>query len=368
MPSTEYHLPALPLGQPAAEIVRWLKRPGDQLAQGEPLLLVLGERAEVLLPAPAAGVLSHLLAAAGATVRPGDALASITASVQAETEPGAPAAARQRATPLARRLAGALGVDLALLAGSGPGGAVRKADVLAAAGPPDAPACGSQLPAAPGERAAARPQPAAAPPFVMRPVAADTDTHGVAVMRCDFGQVLAVCAKRAPAFAQRGLPLDPLLCVAAAVVEALLRHPQFHSHWHDGSMRVPRRISLAISRPCGTRLIENAHDLNLRGLARAYARSTAPAARAGSFTLVEAPPEQLWRQPAPGQGTALVVGAPHARPASVREQGAERIGMRPTALLALAYDIRLADQRQADAFLGEIVARLARFAAGVAGV
>ena len=39
-------------------------------------------------------------------------------------------------------------------------------------------------------------------------------------MRCDFGQVLAVCAKRAPAFAQRGLPLDPLLCVAAAVVEA----------------------------------------------------------------------------------------------------------------------------------------------------
>lgn len=368
MPSTEYHLPALPLGQPAAEIVRWLKRPGDQLAQGEPLLLVLGERAEVLLPAPVSGVLSHLLAAAGATVRPGDALTSITASAPAQAAPAKPAAARQRATPLAHRLAGTLGVDLALLAGSGPGGAIRKADVLAAAGPPASLTSSSQLPAAHGERAATRPQPAAAAFFLVRPVAADPDTYGLAVMRCDFGQVLAVCAKRAPAFAQRGLPLDPLLCVAAAVVEALLRHPPFHSHWHDGSMRVPRRITLAISRPCGARLIENAHDLNLRGLARAYAHNTAPAARAGSFTLVEAPPEQLWCQPVPGQGATLAVGAPHARPVPVREQGAERIGMRTTALLALAYDLRLADERQADAFLAEIIGRLARFAAGVAGV
>lgn len=370
MTSTEYHLPALPLGQPAAEIVRWLKRPGDQLVQGEPLLLVLGERAEVLLPAPATGVLSHLLAAAGATVRPGDALASITAHTPAQA--AKPAPPPSRATPMARQLASALGLDLAQLAGSGPSGAIRKADVLAAAQPATHSA-GTAHPKARDERqtdqahsaTALSPEIGAAARSAV--IVAEAATQGLAVMRCDFERVLAVCAKGAPAFARRGLSLDPLLCVAAVLLEALLRHPLIISRWQADCIRVPRRIDLALSRLGGVRLIENAHDLNLRGLARACARDQAPAERPGTFTLAEAP-QQWWRQPTPSQCPALMVGALQARPVPVREGGAERIGVRPTALLALSYDVRLLDQRQADAFLAQVVALLVRFSAGVAGV
>lgn len=349
MTSTEFHLSALPLGQPAAAIVRWLKRPGDRLAQGEPLLIVLGERAELLLPAPAEGVLEHLLVSAGAAVRAGEPLASIRPSQPAPAPARAAQAAQRpvRATPLARRLAGALGVELGRLAGSGPGGAIRRADVLATARP--APA----VPAAP-ERPAA--------------LIAEHAAQGLAVMRADLSPVLAVCAARAGAFARRGLLLDPLICVAAAVTEALLRHPLIAGRWYEDCIRVPRRINLALSQPGDTRLIENAHHLSLRGLARAYAQAQAPGERPRSFTITQALASQWFCQPAPAPGSALTIGAAQPRPIASDAGVAERIAVRPSALLALAYDIRLIGQREADAFLGEVVARLGRFSADVAGV
>src|SRR5258705_12409320 len=98
--STEYQLPQLPLGGAQATIVCWLKQPGDQLAPGDPLLVVVNDRAEFALPAPAAGILDAQLAAEGTTVAAGAPLARIgTGQPAAATQQTHPAAHPARATP-----------------------------------------------------------------------------------------------------------------------------------------------------------------------------------------------------------------------------------------------------------------------------
>ncbi|HNP72777.1 MAG TPA: lipoyl domain-containing protein [Kouleothrix sp.] len=55
MMSTEYCLPALPLGGADIAILRWLKAPGQPVLAGEPLLIALNDRVEAVLPAPSDG-------------------------------------------------------------------------------------------------------------------------------------------------------------------------------------------------------------------------------------------------------------------------------------------------------------------------
>src|SRR6187200_57983 len=75
---SEYLLPALPLGGERATVVRWLKRPGEPVAAGDPLLVVVSDRAEVALPARVEGIFEQPLVAEGATATVGAALTRIT--------------------------------------------------------------------------------------------------------------------------------------------------------------------------------------------------------------------------------------------------------------------------------------------------
>ena len=68
--STDYQLPALPFGGPEVTIVRWLKQPGDPLARGEPLLVAVNDRVEVVLPAPEDGSLEAVLVVPAWITRP----------------------------------------------------------------------------------------------------------------------------------------------------------------------------------------------------------------------------------------------------------------------------------------------------------
>src|SRR5262245_45538135 len=146
--STEYQLPQLPLGSPEVTLVRWLKQPGDLLTSGEPLLVAVNDRVEVILPASKEGVLEALLAADGASVMVGASIARIataplavdTRRSQADAESATsdqgtianPLAAHSRVTPVARRIAAISKIDLADIDGSGPGGRILKKDVLVA--------------------------------------------------------------------------------------------------------------------------------------------------------------------------------------------------------------------------------------------
>src|SRR5260370_29118443 len=149
-------MPALGMAEETGRLVRWLKREGEQVTKGEPLMEVETDKATVEVEAPASGTIAEITAAEGDEVpvgqtialilAPGESVASAQRSVTTAHEPqtsppsdpsstmlspGTPnAAGRPPASPKARRLAEERGVDIARIAGSGPGGAVLEGDVL----------------------------------------------------------------------------------------------------------------------------------------------------------------------------------------------------------------------------------------------
>lgn len=159
--ATEIIMPKVDMVMDAGTFVEWLKEEGATVQKGEPLFVVLTDKANIEIEAPASGVLAGLKAKPndvipvtqtigyvlapgeplpGETVQDGAAAVAAPASPRVAPAPEPPRAApgapgRVRATPAARRVASDLGVDLsALPAGRGPRGRVHKADVLAAAG------------------------------------------------------------------------------------------------------------------------------------------------------------------------------------------------------------------------------------------
>src|SRR5215203_5511551 len=154
----ELKLPDLGEGLTEGEIARWLVSEGQKIAEDDPLVEIQTDKTTVEIPSPAAGVVSRILAAEGDVIPVGQVIVVIGADgagagVAAEeqrdaqpddAEPGPlqPASPRPsnsllqgenvRATPLVRRLAQELGVDLATVAGTGPQGRITEADVRGA--------------------------------------------------------------------------------------------------------------------------------------------------------------------------------------------------------------------------------------------
>jgi pyruvate dehydrogenase E2 component (dihydrolipoamide acetyltransferase) len=128
-----------PLGQTSDElrIVAWRKREGDAVAVGEPLLEVETDKATLEVEAAHAGTLLRIVQGEGETVQAGAVIAYV--GEPGEDTAAAEAPAKVQAAPAVRRLAQERGVDLAQVTGSGPGGRVERADVLALAeeGGPD---------------------------------------------------------------------------------------------------------------------------------------------------------------------------------------------------------------------------------------
>ena len=161
MAEVEIPMPKLSDSMEQATVLAWLKRPGDPIRRGEPLVEVETDKATVVYEAEQDGVLGDIVVDEGSTADLGAVIARMIVDGPAEAqtttraaakspsiaEPPTPFAnqngeratgnpARARATPMARKLAGQLGVPLAELQGSGPGGRIVRADVRHAAGTP----------------------------------------------------------------------------------------------------------------------------------------------------------------------------------------------------------------------------------------
>ena len=157
---TEVFLPRLTQTMDHGRIADWMKREGEEVMQGEPLLAVESDKSTVELEAPASGVLARIDRETGETVEIGATLGWITAAGETATalparntgpalpadqssasagsaQPEAvatlpPQAGGVQATPVARRLAAEHGLDLTAITPSGPDGRVSKDDVLTA--------------------------------------------------------------------------------------------------------------------------------------------------------------------------------------------------------------------------------------------
>ncbi|HKI90997.1 MAG TPA: dihydrolipoamide acetyltransferase family protein [Gaiellaceae bacterium] len=303
-------MPALGMAQETGKVLRWLKAEGDAVAAGEALLEVETDKVTVEIEAPAEGTLAGVTAPDGTEVPVGTVIAVVlgageelaTVAVAAEAVPvqvaavataavssgnGAAAATvetavrprRRLASPKARRLAASRGIDLDVLAGSGPGGAVVAADVEAAATAPApmpvaAPLDGSGLEVGTLWRVMAERTTRSwqeVPQFVL---SRDVDASRLQTWR-DAARRKPGCEK---------LTLTDLLVKLCA--GALRRHPRVAASWRDGALvaGAGANVGIAVATEDGlvVPVVHGADALPLAGIT-ARRREIAEAARSGTL-------------------------------------------------------------------------------------
>ena len=135
-----FKLPDLGEGLTEGEVARWLVSEGAVVAEDDPLVEIQTDKATVEIPSPHAGTVLRILVAEGEVAPVGAVLVVIGDPGEAipEETPAAPSPSHHRearvaATPLVRKIAAEVGVDLAAVTGTGPGGRITEEDVRGAA-------------------------------------------------------------------------------------------------------------------------------------------------------------------------------------------------------------------------------------------
>ncbi len=288
-------MPALEMAQETGKLIAWRKKEGDRVTKGEPLLEVETDKAVLEVEAPADGVLAGITAAAGADIPVGKTIAWILApgektpieneasasapAARGKTEShAAPVAARAlepaasqaaRISPKARRLAKELGVDLAAVHGSGPGGEILASDVQAAPIPatPDAtPKPGNvEVPRTLGRLMAERTtQSWTTVPhfFVSREIEASALNEYREKLTPEIERTLHI----------RVTHTDLLIALVARV---LLKHPRLNSSWTAEGIRlhdhVNMGVAIAVNDGVVAAVVPNAHIATLAEIAHAAA-------------------------------------------------------------------------------------------------
>jgi pyruvate dehydrogenase E2 component (dihydrolipoyllysine-residue acetyltransferase) len=276
-------------------ILRILVGDGESAALGAPIAIVGAEGEEVPEAAPAAGA-----AAAPPSGGNGSSPAPAPAAPAGAVPAGSPAGDALRASPIARRMADAAGLDLRTLAGTGtgPDGRIVKADVERAleGGTPVA------APAAPPAPAPAAPAPAAPPPA---PVAAEDEVRELTPMlkavarrmaeskgtvphfyvgsEIDMTRAMEMRAELNAALADSGEKVSVNDLIVRACAQALVQHPQAHRSYVDGRHVYHAHVHVGIAVALDDGLIVPVlRDADTKGLRQIAAESRDLAGRARS--------------------------------------------------------------------------------------
>jgi 2-oxoglutarate decarboxylase len=369
-------------------ILDWTVAVGDVVSAGDTVVEISTDKVDVELPAPAAGTITELLAASGDTVTVGQVIGRMSSTVSVNGDTSAPAqptepAPKQpteastgdsaKATPVARRTAEALNVDLGSLAGSGPSGRILKADVLAAAD-------GAQ-PAADG----AQPAPAAA-----------SELRGGAAMLARYMDesrslptatsfrtiVVTALEGRRGALKEAGARVSYTHLIAYAIARAAAELGVMADHYeeidgkphrvHDEAVNLGLAVDVAKKDGSRTLMVPVIRDAAALGFADFLAAYDALVEKARTNTLgaddlvganltltnpgglgtVASVPRLM-----PGQGTIVATGS-IAYPVGLGEI-AEQIGAEKVMTLTSTYDHRVIQGAQSGQFLARIDALLA---------
>jgi pyruvate dehydrogenase E2 component (dihydrolipoamide acetyltransferase) len=343
--ATDVVMPRLSDSMEEGTILRWIKSPGDSVEQGDELVEIETDKANMVYEAPAGGTLIEVTAEEGATLPIGEVIARVgepgeapsgdgaaaKAKEPAEPEPAStgPAAAapsppaataaeappatapatgdgRVKASPLARRIARERGLDLAALAGSGPGGRIVKADVeRAAAEGPAAPAAAAEPatgPAGPTPGAAERPETAKGSTSIQeltklqstvaRRMAESKATapHFYLSVEVDMTRAVEARARLKAAAAEgNAVPSFNDMVVKASAI-ALREHPRANGAYRDGRLELYSRVNVGVAVAARDALVvPTIFDADQKGLGQiaAESRALAERVREGAVT----PPE-----------------------------------------------------------------------------
>jgi 2-oxoglutarate dehydrogenase E2 component (dihydrolipoamide succinyltransferase) len=372
--SLEIKVPALPESVADATLVAWRKQPGETVARDENLADLETDKVVLEVPAPAAGVLREIRVASGATVKAGELLAIF--------EEGTASASAPRLGPAARRVVGEQGLGPeAVAAASRDGRVASKGDLQALAAAP-APQSAAPRPVAPVAVAApvvAAPAVAARAGRAQRRVpmtrlrariaerlvqAQQTQAMLTTFNEVDLSAVMALRARHKDAFEKKhGVKLGFMSVFVKAAIEGLRRFPMLNAAV-EGSEIVYHDyfdIGVAVSTERGllVPVLRDAEQLDFAGIERAiagYAQKARDGAIAledltgGTFTITNGGVfGSLLSTPIVNAPQSAILGMHKTQERPVAVDGEVRI--RPMMYLAVSYDHRIIDGREAVQFL-----------------
>ena len=404
-------MPALGESVTEGTVTRWLKNVGDTVAVDEALLEVSTDKVDTEIPSPVAGILLSIDVPIDSTVAVGARLAVIGESTEAAPVVAAPVVAAPvvaapvvaapvavapaapitqpsdaYVTPLVRKLANDLGINLANVKGTGVGGRIRREDVEALSAPV-APV--TSMPAVAHV-------PSAAPSVSVSPLRGTTVTMTrlrkviaarmleslqvsaqlTTVVEVDVTKIARLRDRAKSTFeAREGVKLSFLPFFAVSICEALKQHPVLNASVEGDQITYhgTEHLGIAVDTERGllVPVIANAGDLNMGGIARKIAdlaartrdnKVTPDELGGGTFTLTNTGSRgALFDTPIINQPQVAILGlgAVVKRPMVVRgDDGGESIAIRSMVYLALSYDHRVVDGADAARFLVTLKERL----------
>jgi 2-oxoglutarate dehydrogenase E2 component (dihydrolipoamide succinyltransferase) len=404
----EIKVPTLGESVTEATVSKWLKQPGDAVAVDDALVELETDKVTLEVNAQAAGVLADVAVAEGATVNVGALLGTITEGATAAAKPAvkaapapatAPAPTPAPATPAgnafgaadalaasgpaARKLVADNKLDAAAIPASGKDGRLTKGDVLAAAAAP-APVVVAPAPVAPAPKPAApalpsRPRPRAEREERVKMTrlrqriaerlkeAQNTAAMLTTFNEVDMSQVMAIRASYKDSFEKKhGVKLGFMSFFVKAAISALKEFPSVNAEI-DGTDLVYKNyydIGVAVSTPTGL-IVPVIRDADAKGFAEIEKTIGDLGARArdgklaidelqgGTFTITNGGTfGSLMSTPIlnPPQSAILGMHKIQDRPMAI----AGKVEIRPMMYLAVSYDHRIIDGREAVSFLVRI--------------
>jgi 2-oxoglutarate dehydrogenase E2 component (dihydrolipoamide succinyltransferase) len=379
------------VGESITEVVigAWKKREGDAVALDEAIVEIESDKATVELPAPVAGQVTRVLKAAGEKALVGEVIgymepaAAGATTAPAPTKPPAPAAAPAQPTgdprvmPAAARVLAEAGVPAATLAGTGPGGRITKADATQAVQRPKPAALPAvkpaESPAVAADRSGTREERLVLISPIRRRIAERlVEAQQQAALlttfnECDMSAVMALRGKFKDVFQERyGVKLGFMSFFVRAAVEALRAVPQVNAEYRDPHIVFRDYYDIGIAVGGGKGLVvpvlRNAELLSFAQVEQTigdFARRAAEnrlrldELQGGTFTISNGGVYgSLLSTPIinPPQSGILGLHSIQDRPMAVNGQ----VVIRPMMYLALTYDHRLVDGREAVTFLKRI--------------
>ena len=408
--ATEIIMPKVDMVMDTGTFVEWVKQEGEEVQKGEPLFVILTDKANIEIESPANGILAGVRARPDDVIpvaeviayilEPGEALPelaqpkpAVDTAVIAKDPLALEAAIPQvtpsvipetlsrkvRATPTARRLASQLGVDLTNLSGRGPRGRIHKADVLAAA---------EQQPASVAQATVPSPRvlfpmpdarrkeviPLTGPRKIIAErmsYSASTVPHINLSLRVDMSESARLRDRVQGSIQQKtGHNLSFTAIIARAVASVLPRHPYLNASlqrdkiivWHDVHLGIATSLEdyliVPVIRQAQARTLEDIVTCLANLVERARSKHLTPAEMTGStFTISNLGMfgiEQFTPIINPPEAAILAVGGIVESPVST-EDGIE---LRPMMNLTLSVDHRVVDGAAAARFFADLKSTL----------
>lgn len=398
MNTVQVKVPELSESVSEATLLEWKRKPGDIVAADEILIEIETDKVVLEVPSPAAGQLAEIRAQNGQTVVSGEVIAvidtdaSVSASASTDSSrasspaPVKETVAEPRVMPSAAAVLAAAGIDAKTVIGTGPGNRITKVDALAAAEPPVQPQAAEPAPrAVPAPRSAAAPAPAE--PIAPDPYGRKEDRVPMTRLRrrvaerlvqslagsaqlttfneVDMSAVIALRARYKEKFERRhGIKLGFMSFFVKAAVYALEKFPVlnasidgtdiiYHSYFDIG-------VAVGTERGLVVPVVRNADQKTFAEIELEIA-DFAKRAQAGKLSIEELSGGtftvsnggvfgSMLSTPIinPPQSAILGIHATKERPVVVNGE----IVIRPMNYLALSYDHRLIDGREAVLGLG----------------